>query len=322
MDASPYSFTGSRDTDELIFKTLGDNSDSFDVAVVVLDSALSAQDGIILTRGMNAARMFGRSQAILQMIAKNQRIQAIKAVRTNSTITGLKEAKDIVDAVAAAMKIGDRLKAAARRIDNQPTSAASSTMATSHPAAFRYHGNPSPGFGQPSRAWPKPEPAVDLTAEFANQLRIARRRAGEPSLNRLANIDNVASKATLSRAFKGERLPSWGVVEMLLDTFGVPREEIGGLWRRRWLLALEQHQPVGLHDDRDPFGEQPAPPPQTLTETETPTPEHPAAAPGGQMCTACGAWVVDLTRHQAWHWDLDQRIRQNITSPGENGTDA
>ncbi|MEV5568687.1 helix-turn-helix transcriptional regulator [Spirillospora sp. NPDC052269] len=167
---------------------------------------------------------------------------------------------------------------------------------------------------------PQPDPDADLTLEFSIQLRIARRRGGERSYSQLAAITGV-SKATIARAFTGKQLPSWGLTGLLLECFGVSREEAFGIWRRRWLLALEQRNPVGLHDTSDAFGEHsfavkehvdttaeraegPAPTPSQVDTTDEEPTGTPAGAPDGMVCESCGAWMVDVPRHQQWHRNL------------------
>ncbi|WP_415647338.1 ATP-binding protein [Stackebrandtia soli] len=73
--------------------------------------------------------------------------------------------------------------------------------------------------------------AASPVERFAFDLRRARDAAGRPTFRRLSAVTGY-SMSTLSDALSGRRLPTWPVVEALLEVF--PDVDVPG-WRRRWL---------------------------------------------------------------------------------------
>src|SRR5262249_43657748 len=94
--------------------------------------------------------------------------------------------------------------------------------------------------------------------QFAHQLRVAHRRAGEPSSRELSRRIarrhpdvSTTSASSITRAFKGETLPKWDLVQALLAELDVPREELPD-WHQRWLAAREQEAPIGIDPSEQP----------------------------------------------------------------------
>ena len=117
----------------------------------------------------------------------------------------------------------------------------------------------------------------DGVGRFALSLRRARREVGDPSYRELARRTKY-SISSISRTLNGTTFPRWGFTELLLRSFGVDEEQIGGHWRRCWIEAAEAVSPLGA--------------------------DQPASAAGatvGQECGECGALVLNPLRHRAWH---------------------
>ncbi|MEO3788544.1 ribosomal protein L7/L12 [Actinocorallia sp. B10E7] len=328
--AFEYSFTGSYASDGLVYRVLA--RDGIDAAAMVirkraglgLEASKMVAEGIRSLRTITPDRI--AAQELLELLASGKTIMAIKEVRAFTGLD-LKEAKDAVDLVRQAWAISQSVTRLQET--EQPFSSTQVVAAPQRPVTPVIPDFPrlSPPVPAPPRGstpslasetWPTPASDVDLTKEFANQLRVARRRAGEPSLSKLSGLTKF-SKATLSRAFRGHLLPSWEVVETLLHTFGIPPTLVDDVWRRRWLLALEQRDPVGLHNPHDPFGERhPEPATENGQNASSSSSAGPASsspppgAPEGQVCDTCGSWVVDLTKHQAWHWQMENQIRRTL----------
>ncbi|GAA3891334.1 hypothetical protein GCM10022243_65270 [Saccharothrix violaceirubra] len=94
---------------------------------------------------------------------------------------------------------------------------------------------------------PSPSPEVaSAIADFAYELRRARRDAGELSLRDLARrMEHKGSPSTLQRAFKGAVLPSWRIVEALLSNgLDIPRDVIIRDWRPRWVAVKDLVAPL------------------------------------------------------------------------------
>jgi hypothetical protein len=257
-------------------------------------------------------------------LIQDRKIPAIKELRL-ATSLGLKEAKDVVDAVAAAYR-------EAVGFHGNIVSPLLSTPERSRPSpeegrepdteALR-----QPGALGPAWSWPRPDSHHDLVTEFVRLLKMERRRAGEPSYKTLCSATGY-SRSTLVRAFSDQSLPGWGLVEVILKAFGVSVEEIETTWRRRWLIVQETLDPVGLYSTDDPFGE------KTTTPTETGTAERveplsvitdiasrtraalrdiddvptQAIVPDAArfvLCHRCGALVGDQQLHLEWHQAIE-----------------
>jgi hypothetical protein len=82
--------------------------------------------------------------------------------------------------------------------------------------------------------------------DFAFRLRRARRDAGERSLRDLAQrMSFRGSASTLQRAFAGDTLPTWPVVEALLSKgFNVPAEIVNDEWLPLWVAVKDVESPL------------------------------------------------------------------------------
>src|SRR5690349_22011942 len=83
---------------------------------------------------------------------------------------------------------------------------------------------------------PRPERPVDPSAgpvqQFAADLRKLRGEAGNPTYRDMAKTAHV-SKASLSAAASGHRLPTWEVTQGYVRACGGPVE----VWHDRWLAV-------------------------------------------------------------------------------------
>lgn len=87
-------------------------------------------------------------------------------------------------------------------------------------------------------------------SDFAFRLRRARRDAGELSLRELAQrMKFRGSASTLQRAFAGNVLPAWPLVEALLESgCGVPAETVRSEWLPCWVAAKDVVDPLDEPD--------------------------------------------------------------------------
>ncbi len=99
---------------------------------------------------------------------------------------------------------------------------------------------------------PSPE-AARAIREFAVRLRRARRGVGEPSLRKMASLMGglksrykcQPSASRLHRAFEGERLPAWEVVQSLLaNVMNMSDDTIQGEWLPRWVQVRDMVDPI------------------------------------------------------------------------------
>ncbi|MEV7969642.1 helix-turn-helix domain-containing protein [Sphaerisporangium sp. NPDC088356] len=94
---------------------------------------------------------------------------------------------------------------------------------------------------------PRPERPLDPSEgpvqQFATELRKLREEAGNPSYRELAGIAHF-SKATLSAAASGHRLPTWEVARAYVQACNGDLDE----WRIRWRKAREQ---LGLGNEEE-----------------------------------------------------------------------
>jgi hypothetical protein len=81
-------------------------------------------------------------------------------------------------------------------------------------------------------------------ADFATELRRLRRRAGDPTYQRLQK-DTGFGRTVLSEALNGKKLPTWPVTERLVRVLGEDPER----WRPRW--AAVPRTADALPPDRD-----------------------------------------------------------------------
>lgn len=143
------------------------------------------------------------------------------------------------------------------------------------------------------------DPAA-ATRGFADVLRVVRRRAGDPSFRFMARKTSF-SVSTLTRAFSGEKFPKWPVVQKLLELFDVDTDTSTAV-RRAWCQAANIITPIREDVDLPPLPEPPTDPTNTRSRST------PAVDPAiRNVCTLCGAAVVDQERHTAWHAEYIRR---------------
>ena len=92
---------------------------------------------------------------------------------------------------------------------------------------------------------PRPERPVDPSAgpvqRFAAELRKLRGEAGNPPYRDMARTAHI-SKASLSAAASGHRLPTWEVTKGYVRACGGPID----VWRDRWLAVRAEVQPAAV----------------------------------------------------------------------------
>ncbi|MFJ7218885.1 helix-turn-helix domain-containing protein [Amycolatopsis sp. NPDC098790] len=133
---------------------------------------------------------------------------------------------------------------------------------------------------------------------FQSQLAQARLEAGQPSYYEMGK-GSILSKPTIHRMLKGDAIPTWRTVEAFLAVCGIPAEEIGTMWKSRW-VAVKQTS----------ISQSPTPAPVTRT-----TPEP--TVPTGQTCGECGCWVTDFTLHRDFHQRYELRANRPLVAvPG------
>jgi hypothetical protein len=133
-----------------------------------------------------------------------------------------------------------------------------------------------------------PDEITSAIAEFALDLKVIRRQAGDISYRRLASKMNYAV-STVDRALKGEKLPTWPVTEAFLRACGCRPEDLMA-WRTRWTKITDLIDPLpnfSAHDQRL------TPPTQQLPGTE---------------CNRCGVWVTNMDLHHEWHTQFIPRL--------------
>ncbi|SDD44298.1 helix-turn-helix domain-containing protein [Actinokineospora iranica] len=144
-----------------------------------------------------------------------------------------------------------------------------------------------------------PHPNQDLAAaiaDFAYQLRRARRDAGDLPLRQLVRrMGHSTSFSTLHRAFEGKTLPSWAVAEALLvQGCRLSEDTVRGEWLPRW---------VAVKDLIDPL----EPPAGGRADASVVAP--PSA------CPDCGLLVADPDTHREFH-------AKHIPVPGQRQAGA
>lgn len=88
-----------------------------------------------------------------------------------------------------------------------------------------------------------PDAAAGPVAAFAHRLWELKRRAGDPSYDRMrGEYGALASKSALSAAARGRRLPSWDttwefVRALAVGVLGEPEDEVRAHWRAAWERA-------------------------------------------------------------------------------------
>jgi hypothetical protein len=161
----------------------------------------------------------------------------------------------------------------------------------------------------------RPETAYD---QLIDLLRAAYQDAASPPLRHLERRMRIASYSTLSRLLNGRiKRPTWNLVRPLLDELGA-HDRVDEA-RELWMRARTQMRPA-TNWDRDP---EPAEPVQLRPEPPS-TIAQPAAVdePSG-VCEVCGVGnVVNMDRHLAWHWTLEQQLRRALIRPVSGGTES
>jgi transcriptional regulator with XRE-family HTH domain len=137
--------------------------------------------------------------------------------------------------------------------------------------------------------------AEDLVRQFAHDLRLARRAAGDPSYRDIAAAAERLQRAglpvasisitSISRILKGETRPSWRMTAALLAGCDIAWEVLEDEWLPRWRQLQEALKPIG--------------------DGETPGRPAPARPPGAE-CARCGAWVTNPAQHDVWHEQLER----------------
>jgi hypothetical protein len=139
--------------------------------------------------------------------------------------------------------------------------------------------------------------------QFAKALLWARRQAGDPSYRELHRRMSY-SIASICRVLSGKSFPRWEFTEEFLRACRISDERIAGLWHARWLEIAELISPLGdhpYHDDAYAEGELGLRPD--------------SSSQVGTECPECGALVVSLLRHQAWHLNYARRPGSGRTWP-------
>jgi len=117
--------------------------------------------------------------------------------------------------------------------------------------------------------------SAEAIAAFAVDLKIVRRHAGDTPYRQLATTTGY-SIATITRALKGEILPSWDFTKAFLTACGADDLD---RWRNKWTEIMDLVDPLPRSTD-------------DAQETAPPT---------GAECDTCGAWVTNSTLHTQWH---------------------
>jgi hypothetical protein len=153
---------------------------------------------------------------------------------------------------------------------------------------------------------------ADSVDDLVSGFRQALEDDGNPSLRDLARrierdleYGYGGSPSTLSRVFNGQQLPRWTLARAILRALSVSDDEIATTWRRRWVRARTRWN----DPNRDTFiDEEPS---DALAADDL--------RPSGQECEACGAWVTNMDRHDAWHKRVEDTGQQRDESPERPG---
>ena len=120
--------------------------------------------------------------------------------------------------------------------------------------------------------------------ELQRRLERARRLADHLSYRLIAKLSPVQlSSSTVSRIFTSPKPPSWSKLRGVLQTLGVPPDEIAVEWHQLWVRAANEAHPmrsVGTDDDSE-----------LLTPVSF---EH-------LVCRKCGARIGDAALHGRFH---------------------
>lgn len=129
--------------------------------------------------------------------------------------------------------------------------------------------------------------------ELVERLQFALVQAGKPSLSSLSHTVGY-SKATLSKVLNAKMSPSWPFVRAFATALKVPRSVLYQEWQPLWIAADRHRQKSDIILASKFF--------DRSATVSTPEAE---SRPIGRMCSRCGAWVIDVTRHVGWHMDLE-----------------
>ena len=133
----------------------------------------------------------------------------------------------------------------------------------------------TPGPGSPA--------AAEAADELVRRLNVAKKRAGNPSLARLARVLGYTGASTVSRIFTGKVRPSAYVLEKLAGELQVSKDVFTNQWMPLWDLACSAPVRRG------------------------PAPRATGSTPEGFECPACGSWVTNPQKHIAWHTEFNPR---------------
>jgi hypothetical protein len=137
---------------------------------------------------------------------------------------------------------------------------------------------------------PANRPELD---ELHRRLEWTRRLADHLSYRIIAKLSPVKlSSTTVSRMFTSSKPPSWSKLRGVLQTLGVPSEQIVGDWHPLWVRAANEAHPLPAIDAH------PWPAADGADKTGEPlTPvsfEH-------LVCRKCGAQIGDAALHGTFH---------------------
>ncbi|MGV9368120.1 helix-turn-helix domain-containing protein [Amycolatopsis sp. NPDC003731] len=135
----------------------------------------------------------------------------------------------------------------------------------------------------------EPRTVVDELIEFATDLRWARRLAGDPSYRTLMRQISW-SPASITRNLSGTKLPTWDFVERFLSACKVDDQDIAFNWKPRWVAIADMITPITME--------------KASNRTAAKARQIAGPVPSGTSCETCGAWVVDLAKHNSWHESL------------------
>ena len=95
---------------------------------------------------------------------------------------------------------------------------------------------------------PTNHPQLD---ELHRRLELTRRRADHLSYRSIAKLSPVKlSSTTVSRMFTSSKPPSWSKLRGVLQTLGVPSDQIIADWHPLWVRAANEAHPLAAFDAR------------------------------------------------------------------------
>ena len=157
---------------------------------------------------------------------------------------------------------------------------------------------------------PTNHPELD---ELHRRLELTRRRADHLSYRSIAKLSPVKlSSTTVSRMFTSSRPPSWSKLRAVLQTLGVPSEQIVGDWHPLWARAANEAHPLPAFDayPLPAFDASPLPAFDAHSLSTAEGHSWPAGQDGGPLtpvsfehlvCRKCGAQIADAALHGTFH---------------------